>query len=855
MDKNVLKRFAIESRKHLHEKVADRYALYYLDEEFDEVENNELHTLTNDKHNLVLTKEQYEHRQKLLSKKDRYGKEHVIEEASFTWFNRIICLRYMELHNFLPLGKNNESLDIRVLSSRDGNKEPEILKKNNLINNSLDLNVDIDSLEKITDINEKFEKILLKVCEKMGTVLPQIFDGETDYIELLMPKNQLNVDSFIDRLLKEVPEDNFNDIEVIGWLYQYYNQSEKDRVMKEKRAYKKSEIPYVTQIFTPDWIVKYMVENSLGRLWIENTGDESLESEFKYFIKDNIEIKGAVGASYASPMLPENITFIDPCMGSGHILVYAFEVFMKLYISAGYNKKDIPELILKNNLYGLDIDDRAGQFAIISVMLKAREYDSEIFNKIDFNSLNILSIPESNPELRQYANDINDKEVRDIADYLINTFENGKEIGSLLIVEEKDYDKVTKYFDQATPNIFNRLLWEGLKDIIRVAMILSKKYDVVVTNPPYLPTSKMSAKCKEYIERHYPDSKSDLCTAFMENKLVAKDRYLGMINMHSWMFLSSYEDLRKKIIDNWYITTMVHLGARAFEEMGGEVIQTTSFVINESKHENKNGVFIRLVEINNAEQKRLKFVNNEYKVYRIDQNRFLLIPDSILGYWLTDNTINVFCNSRKLSLIAEPKQGMVTRDNKRFIRMWNEIAFDNIEFNSFSHDDSARSNKKWYPITDGGTFRKWYGNTQNVVNFQSDGKEIIRYSGSHIKNREFYFLENITWSAISSDEIAMRYTNKGFLPEHAGNCLFANRDLLIYLLGICNSKVTGNIMKAISPTLNFNVGQIANIPVKENVDEGNQKRIMNLVSDNINISKIDWDSFEESWDFKRHPLV
>lgn len=340
MDKNVLKRFAIESRKHLHDKVADRYALYYLDDEFDEVEKDELYTLTNEKHNLVLTKEQYEHRQKLLKKKDRYGKEHVIEEAAFTWFNRFICLRYMEIHNFLPLGKNNESLDIRVLSSRDGNKEPEILKRNNLTNNSLDIKVDIDKLEKITDINDKYEKVLLKVCEKMGRVLPQIFDGETDYIELLMPKNQLNVDSFLDKLLKEVPEDNFNDIEVIGWLYQYYNQSEKDRVMKEKRAYKKSEIPYVTQIFTPDWIVKYMVENSLGRLWIENTGDESLESEFKYFIKDNIEINvsgkdnrrgeacepESVGASYASPILPENISFIDPCMGSGHILVYAFEV-------------------------------------------------------------------------------------------------------------------------------------------------------------------------------------------------------------------------------------------------------------------------------------------------------------------------------------------------------------------------------------------------------------------------------------------------------------------------------------------------------------------------------------------------
>ena len=851
MDKNVLKRFAIESRKHLHEKVADRYALYYLDEEFDEVEKNELYTLTNEKHNLVLTKEQYEHRQKLLNKKDRYGKEHVVEEAAFTWFNRFICLRYMEIHNFLPLGKNNESLDIRVLSSRDGNKEPEILKRNNLTNNSLDINVDIDKLEKIADINDKYEKVLLKVCEKMGKVLPQIFDGETDYIELLMPKNQLNVDSFLDKLLKEVPEDNFNDIEVIGWLYQYYNQSEKDRVMKEKRAYKKSEIPYVTQIFTPDWIVKYMVENSLGRLWIENTGDESLESEFKYFIKDNIEIN--VGAS---PMLPENITFIDPCMGSGHILVYAFEVFMKLYISAGYNKKDIPELILKNNLYGLDIDDRAGQFAIISVMLKAREYDSEIFNKIDFNSLNILSIPESNPELRQYANDIKDKEVHEIVDYLINTFENGKEIGSLLIVEEKDYDKVIKYFEEATPNIFNRLLWEGLKDIIRVAKILSKKYDAVVTNPPYLPTSKMSNIAKLYIEKQYPNSKMDLCTAFMENGLVGKDKYLGMINMHSWMFLT-FEELRKTIINTKFIVSMIHLGAHAFDGMGGEVLQTTAFVIRNCNSNNIKSVYYRLVEYDtplkkeNMIKEALKIGDTFKLKFIVDKSKFINIPGFVIAYWLSDSLINNFVIGKRFDSYSEPKSGVMTGDDTKFVRYWFEIAFNKIGLNVKNNDEMLKSNKKFFPVTRGGKYRKWYGNFEEVVNLENNGYE-IRHNGKNYRLRDskYYMKQGITWTMITGGNFSCRYVPEGILFGNGGPTVFFDK-LVFWFLGLLNSNLVTVLTNALNPTINTVISDISSIPVII----GEEQKISYIAKENVDISKNDWDSFETSWDFRKHPLV
>lgn len=845
MDKNVLKRFAIESRKHLHEKVADRYALYYLDEEFDEVEKNELYTLTNEKHNLVLTKEQYEHRQKLLKKKDRYGKEHVIEEAAFTWFNRFMCLRYMEIHNFLPLGKNNESLDIRVLSSRDGNKEPEILKRNNLANNSLDINVDIDKLEKIADINDKYEKVLLKVCEKMGKVLPQIFDGETDYIELLMPKNQLNVDSFLDKLLKEVHEDNFNDIEVIGWLYQYYNDSQFENVRNKNGLIKKEELPYVTQFYTPDWIVQYMVNNTLGSFWIKSTGDESLESEFKYFIKDNIEIN--VGAN---PMLPENITFIDPCMGSGHILVYAFEVFMKLYISAGYNKKDIPELILKNNLYGLDIDDRAGQFAIISVMLKAREYDSEIFNKIDFNSLNILSIPESNPELRQYANDIIDKEVREIVDYLIDTFENGKEIGSLLIVEEKDYDKVTEYFEQATPNLFNKLLDDGLRDIIRVAKILCNIFDIAATNPPYLGIKKMSKGLIKYIENNmFYDYKYDLYACFVIRLLMmVKTGKIGMLTQQTLLNVDGYEKLRRVIVDNRKICSIVHLGSNAID--GG--MGTISFVLS-NKVDCNDFCTIKLNQYDTTDKKIEEFMNEKNK-YIKSFDQIKIMPKYLISYDANNKLLNLFNLKSTIKDISSVKSGLSTSDNNRFIRLWYEVNIKKVCMSK------TEEHKKWFKHSKGGGYRKWYGNYEYVVNWENNGEEIIQYAKElytsytrNVKNIKYYFCKGLSWTMTAfSAKFSLRVLPEEFLFNVESPALFDNK-YEKYVFGLLNSTVGNELLRLIRDDIHYKTKDIEKVPFIYN--KTYETTIDEKVDFCVKNSKYDWDSFETSWDFKKHPLV
>ena len=459
MDKSILRKFATESRKLLMTSVENQLKKYHIDEEFNKVPSGDLVILKNDKYTLPpMTKEESILRDKLKSRVKQIKKEQVIEEAAYTWFNRIIAIRYMELHDMLPLTKDFQSLNIRVLSSKDG-VHPEILKMNNLTNSALDLNIKSEEYSKLSTENEQFNYVLKKVCNKLGKIIPQIFDGYTDYIDVLLPDNLLLNSGFVFKLINEVPEECFDTVEVIGWLYQYYNEDEKDRVMASNSQRKKEDIPFVTQLFTPDWIVKYMVENSLGRYWIErNYSDlDSLSKNWKYFIKDNIK-------KVDEKVRPTDITFIDPCSGSGHILVYAFEVFMQIYKSAGYNTKDIPELILKNNLYGLDIDDRAGQLSILSVILKAREYDSSIFNKEVIKNLNILSLQESKGIDISYFDQ--DLITNSNIDYLVDTFRDAKEIGSLLKVEKRDYSYA---LEKLGGNILDLSLLEQIKPLIKQA--------------------------------------------------------------------------------------------------------------------------------------------------------------------------------------------------------------------------------------------------------------------------------------------------------------------------------------------------------------------------------------------------
>ena len=872
MDKNVLKKFAIESRQELMEKVTNKISRYYVDEEFDVNQNGEVYVLVNDKHTLRLTKGEYENRQLLIKRIKEITLEQVIEEAAYTWFNRIIAIRYMEIHDYLPLTKDNQSLGVRVLSSKDNTPDPEIMKISNLMNPDLDINFNKEYYGSIQDNNKRFEYVLLLICKKLGRVIPQVFDGITDYIDILIPDNLLNESGYVTKLLKDVSEDNFKEVEIIGWLYQYYNQSEKDRVISAKKAYKKNEIPYATQLFTPDWIVKYMVENSLGRYWVEHNGggsvypagnlysgnnlypSSSITNNWKYFIKENIEKE-------KDKLSPTEITFIDPCCGSGHILVYAFEVFYQIYLKSGFNKNDIPELILKNNLYGLDIDDRAGQLSILSVLLKSREYDKTIFNKDIVRNLNIMSIQESNNISKISVDNISNENIRKKAIYLIEQFKNAKEIGSLLILENTDYSQLEESINN-NETIFGIELGEKLLPIIKIAKILSQKYDIIVTNPPYMNTTSMSKKLKEYIIDNYIDYKYDLFSAFIiKNTKLAKDKsYIGVMTPFVWMFIASYEKLRKYIIENLKFSSLIQLEYSALEEA---TVPICTFILS-NKKDNNNGIFIRLTDYKGGmsiqEKKYLYSINNNQNIYIINQEIFKNIPGQVIAYWATPRLLETFQSSKKISDYGIARQGMTTSDNKRFLRLWYEVDINKANFNARNLVEAKESKLKWFPYNKGGAFRKWYGNNEYFVNFYNDGEEMEKFhkelnktsSGGRIKSKEYYFKESITWTFISSSSFGVRYSRPGAIFDVAGSSLFVNNNIY-YILGFLCTKLVEIYNNIMNPTMNMQSSNVSQLPLI--FDENKKNIIEDLAKDNISISKSDWDSFETSWDFKKHPLL
>lgn len=845
MDKAVLKKFAIESRQDLMQRMENKIKTFYIDEEFSKQQSGDVYILANSKHSLNLSKEEYTKRELLIKRINELGLDQVIEEAAYTWFNRIVAIRYMEIHDYLPLTRDNQSLGIRVLSSKDNTLDPEIMKFTNLVNPDLDINFKKEKYVELKDDNEKFKYILLLVCKKLGRVIPQVFDGITDYIDILVPDNLLNESGFINKIITEVPVENYERVEIIGWLYQYYNQTEKDKVMASNKAYKKNEIPYATQLFTPDWIVKYLVENSLGRYWIEHSGNlqDSIINDWKYFDNENIKIKNG-------KVDPRLISFLDPCCGSGHILVYAFDLFYQIYQMSGFNKNDIPKLILLNNLYGLDIDDRAGQLSILSILLKAREYDSKIYNKVNTQDINIMSIPESNNIESSLFYNLSENNIETIK-YLLDSLKDAKEIGSLLKLQEKDYSQLE---NEITNNdtIFTYVLKNKVKPLIKFATILTQKYDIIVTNPPYMNISNMSLNLKKYLNKYYPDSKSDLCTAFMELKNLKQTGYIAIINQHSWMFLVSFEKLREKIINNYSIINMIHLGTRAFEEISGEVVQTTAFIMSLSIEKEKS-IFYRLLDIKNAEQKEKRFLELKTKQFdnkckfEINQSKLNLIPEVPIAYWISNKLINIFDNI-KLSNISNVKKGISTSDNERFLRIWFEI-----NKNKFSIYNTNFNNIKWFPLNKGGLYRKWYGNNDYVINWENNGFEIKNFKPATIRNESFYFKESLTWTDLTTGKISFRYNNGGFIHDVAGPCVFDLNSNTNYILGLLNSNVISKVLEITSPTMHYNIGSISNLPII--VKQDYISEVTDIVKNNVYISKEDWDSFETSWNFTTHPLI
>ena len=845
MDKAILKKFAIESRKDLMEKIKNKINTFYIDEEFKKEQKGEIYVLSNEKHSLSLTNEEYQKRELLIKRIKELSLEQVIEEAAYTWFNRIIAIRYMEINDYLPLTKDNQSLGIRVLSSKDNTPDPEILKFTNLVNPDLDIDFKKEKYAELKDDNEKFKYVLLLVCKKLGRVIPQVFDGITDYIDILIPDNLLNDTGFITKLINEVPEKNYNQVEIIGWLYQYYNQTEKDRVISAKKAYKKNEIPYATQLFTPDWIVKYMVENSLGRYWVEHNGggtvypadnlhpsnnlypSSSITSNWKYFIKENIENK-------KDDLNPTEITFIDPCCGSGHILVYAFEVFYQIYLKSGFNKNDISELILKNNLYGLDIDDRAGQLSILSVLLKARQYDKDIFNKEVIKQLNILSIQESNTIPVYLADNFqNEKLNKDILE-LYEVYLNAKEIGSLLKTKKIDYSELKQYINDDN-TLFRLESEQKIIPLIRQDELLNKEYDIVVTNPPYFKNSSMSIFLKKYVDKHYTLYKNDMFSAFIGRTidLVKSDGYIGLMTPNVWLFISSFEKMRNTIINNLNVTSMIQLAKGSFFKEA--TVDICSFILNKNNVE-KSGVYYRLEKYKgdmDAQKKAfLNELNNKENQYIVLQKEFKKIPGCQFAFWL-DN-FNIF-RFTKISTKFESGGRNKTHDNNKYVRKWWEIS----------------NFLKWQNYANGGEFRKWYGNNLDLVDWSDSAKKNYAIHGG-LYNQKYANRTGICWNLITSAINGFRIKiEKEHYSSGSPTIFFKKDDYNLYVLGFLNTKVSQYLINIVNPTLNTTVNDILNLPLEFKKDN----YIESIVKENIMLSKKDWNSFETSWDFKKHPLL
>jgi len=797
--------------------------------------------------------ELYGKRERIISDIKENGYNNVIEEFAYTWFNRFVALRFMEVHGFIPHG-------FRVLSNPAGGIEPEILKNLGFVKSELKLDMALcEEFKQQGKIEELFRYVLTKQCNSLSEQLPMLFSSDMGYLDLLLPQSLLKGDTVITRLV-EIPEEAFLDeIEIIGWMYQFYISSKKDAVYASKKTITKDTLPAVTQLFTPDWIVRYMAENSVGRIWLESYPESLLRSEMKYYVEDaeqTPEVQRKLDEIKYKNVNPEDIKIIEPCCGSGHILVYVFDLLFKMYEERGYQKREIPTLILRNNITGLDVDKRASQLAAFSLVMKARSINNRFFDEEYYEKPHVYEIKDSQLlfklDYRKQIHDLNllAPQERELIHYIVDTFEHGKTIGSLLIVKPIDFDMLDRAIEkmekQAVSNIFNfEFLERGinrLKNLSLLAKVLSSKYDVMITNPPYIGITAMEGHVKDYAIENYPNSKTDMFAMFMETPFTKRNGFVSMINMQSWMFLTSFHELRKDLLRRNQIVTMIHLGAHAFETIGGEIVQTTSFVLRNTSLLG-NGVFFKL---DNETAKEEAFLQKVQK-HITSQSSFEVYPEQIIAYWLSDTYTSIFSDNKSISYYASPKQGMSTCDVNRFVKFWFEV--DVHKTNLYD----SKNHKRWIKYNKGGEFRKWYGNRDYVVLWNNDGDLIIQNKGA-LRNKDSYFNDFVAWSKLASTKTGFRNFESDFLFDGAGGSLFVFKELnKKYLLGLLNSKVMTTILGVISPTLNFNENHIAALPTI--ISEKHFSEVDKLVSENVNNSRLDWDSFETSWDFSRHPFI
>ena len=856
MNKTSLKLFAIEARNELMEKMRTRLEILGITKSG--IEKAKVVGKEVEIKGALYPKESYN---SLIRKYRQVGYEELIEESAYTWFNRLTALAFMEA---------NEYIDEKMIFNIGSKNEPGII--DNYYEFEFFKNLDIDLQRELHDLKDKntansieklYSILVEEKCEELSSIMPFMFKKKGTYSDILFPTGLLMENSLLVRLREEIGKEA--PIELIGWLYQFYNSEKKDEVFAKKEKITKENIPAVTQLFTPDWIVKYMVENSLGKLALESTGiNDNLKNNWKYYIDSEKE-------ENLKKIKIEDIKILDPAMGSGHILVYAFDLLFEIYENLGWSTKESVLSILKNNLYGLEIDERAGQLASFALIMKAREKFSRLFSVLkreeDFK-LNTLIIEESNSLSERIKNRIEANNLNNL-NKIIKEFEDAKEYGSILKLEfinkeilEKEFnilkenfnnnEQETLIFNEDEMNIDINEELELIESLIKQHITLTNQCEIVVTNPPYMGGKGFSPKLKAYTEKNYKDSKSDLFAVFIErcNEFTKKNCYTSMITMQSWMFLSSFETLRKNIIEKTEIKSLNHLGTRAFSEIGGEVVSTVAWITKKISPKNE-GTYIRLVDYNNAELKEHEF-SNKNNYFQAKQKDFEKIPGSPVAYWVSDKVREIFEKNRKLSEIADSKNGFTTGNNDLFLRIWNEINYSKIGYSMSNSQEALESKKKWFPYNKGGEFRKWYGNQEYLVNWENNGYSIKEYAHLVPRSLKYMFLPNISWSKISSSNISFRYYPKGFMFDVAGLSMFLQKGIShFYIIGFLNSKISHKILTFFSPTLNFEVGHISNIPIirKEN------SLIENLVEENISISKEEWDSRETSWDFEKLSLV
>lgn len=721
--------------------------------------------------------------------------------------------------------------------------------------------------ELLQDDSRETELFTLLICRycRESELLNRLFGRINDYTELLLPMDILAENGFIHLLNSSdaISDEDYQQVELIGWLYQFYISEKKDEVFASFKKNKKAEaedIPAATQIFTPNWIVKYMVENTVGQLWLDLHPRDALRDEMHYLVENSDARSAPIIAEVA------DIHLLDPAAGSGHILVEGFDLLYRMYRTEGYTAREAVESILRQNLFGLDIDLRAVQLARFALLLKAANYYPEIL-KTDILP-HIYAMPEADEftpdEISQFLGSEGQAYHAELTEAL-ELMQQAKNLGSVmklsLTSEAREFIQKRVAEPPASRNLFNVQLWNRLTSFIDVLLVLTRKYNAVAANPPYMGSKNMNGGLKKYITSNYPDTKSDLFAVFMEVclDLCEEDGLMGMINMHSWMFLSSFEKLRKNIIDNYTIDTMLHLGARTFDELSGEVVQNTAFVLKNREPEASKGVYYRLVDGENSKAKETLFLSGSNRYSHIPQSIFEKIPGSPIAYWVSEKVMEVF-RGELIKDISKPRAGLATGDNSIFQRFWHEISLRKIGFNFSDVHETINSEFKWYPCNSGGFLRKWSTADTIVVNWYNNGKEIKNFRNKNGKlasrpqNTQYYFKKGLTWNKISSSNFAVQYKKEGFIYDDTSRSAFIdNENNIYYVLGLLCSNVAFRFLEIFNPTMSFTNGDIERIPYI--FTENKLSSIDKIVKSNISISKTDWDSRETSWDFEVNPLV